>query len=138
MFKKVLFIVSLSLVFLGCSTSGISESVHTVTPTPSVTTTVSVETSIERIERLALEFNLTVIVAECEIVEALACYYPYNKSIIVTPYGLTYSDSVLSCALKHEARHKYQDENGLILYNSDGSIANRDWLEADAYNNGCK
>lgn len=90
-----------------------------------------------RVERLGNAIGLTVSVGVCDIVNALACYKPSDNSTVVTVEGLSYSDAELLCVLKHEARHKWQDDNNLIVFDAAGSIVNSDWLEADAYTNGC-
>jgi hypothetical protein len=94
------------------------------------------ETRNERIKRLS-PANLNAAYGTCSIKGAIACYRPILMEVVVTKYGLTFSDARLRCALKHEARHKWQDENGLIKYSDKGEITNRKWLEADARKNGC-
>lgn len=96
------------------------------------------ETVDERINRLASAAGITATVGECNISNAIACYFPSRHNTVVTAYGLTFDDNVLACALRHEARHKWQDEQGLIEYDTQGNTLNRAWLEDDAYTNGCR
>lgn len=90
-----------------------------------------------RLDRLVEESGVSFSVGLCSVSAALACYNPSDDSVTVTVLGLSYSDSVVLCALRHELRHKFQDDMNLIVYSADGSIANREWLEVDAYTNGC-
>lgn len=104
------------------------------------------ETPEERLSRLAAAAGLTAAVyyddQTCGTISSregytadynVACFHVSTQTITVTPYGYTQNDSYLQCALIHESRHLWQYQNGLIEYNPDGTIANRDWLEADAY-----
>ena len=67
----------------------------------------------------------------------LGCYDPNTKYIIITDAGMLRSDEKIICVLKHEMRHKWQDDNGLIKFDSKGRITNKDWIEKDARENGC-
>ena len=67
----------------------------------------------------------------------LGCYDPNIKHIIITDSGMARSDEKIICVLKHEMRHKWQDDNGLIKFDSKGRIINKDWIEKDARENGC-
>lgn len=59
------------------------------------------------------------------------CYAPGSNLIYITKYATMYDDSYVSCIMKHESRHVWQEASGLYKYQN-GEIINRDWLEADA------
>lgn len=61
-----------------------------------------------------------------------ACFWAGKGYITVTPLGYSRDDSFLACILKHEDRHAQQFANGQIEISSDGTVVNREWLEADA------
>lgn len=67
----------------------------------------------------------------------LGCYDTTDNYIIITESGLQRSDEKLVCVLKHEMRHKWQDDNNLIRFDSKGRITNKEWVEKDARENGC-
>lgn len=62
----------------------------------------------------------------------IACYHVGKGYITVTDAGYRQSEAQLICSLKHENRHRQQEEQGLIQYDANGNVSNRDWLEADA------
>jgi hypothetical protein len=94
-----------------------------------------------RVQNLSKQIELTdVSIDECPNDDGmiLACYNPATNKTFVTSLGLTLSDYELLCVLRHEAIHKWQDENGIIEYDYDGKISNSEELEAYAYaNDGC-
>jgi hypothetical protein len=114
LFKKVIVVASV-LLLTGCSASEVEQL---------------------RVNRLANKVNIEASVGDCVDKNALACYNLLTDETFVTELGLSYDDDTVLCALRHEARHQWQDENNLIQY-VDGVIVNRDWLEWDAYTNGC-
>lgn len=59
------------------------------------------------------------------------CYNPGSNLIYITKYATMYDDSYVGCIMKHEARHVWQEVNGMYQYQN-GEIINRAWLEADA------
>lgn len=61
-----------------------------------------------------------------------ACFWAGKGYITVTPLGYSRDDNFLSCILKHEDRHAQQFTNGQIEIAADGTVVNREWLEADA------
>lgn len=94
------------------------------------------EDAMSRIARLMSEVGISVgfvISDDCMISEAIGCYFPGRDYFHITSYGLTWGDCQLQKTIVHEYRHMQQWWQGLIQFGSDGSILNRDWLEADAY-----
>ena len=92
----------------------------------------------ERLNALASQIGVTVPVyaAACNIpgydpTQIRGCYMPDRKVIHITRYALMYDDSYVHCILMHEARHAWQDANGMFQYQN-GYLVNLDWLEADA------
>ena len=92
----------------------------------------------ERLNTLASQIGVSVPVyaAACNVpgydpTQVRGCYMPDKKVIHITRYALMYDDSYVHCILSHEARHAWQDANGMFNYQN-GVLVNRDWLEADA------
>lgn len=67
----------------------------------------------------------------------LGCYDTVDNYITITDVGMSRSDEKIICVLKHEMRHKWQDDNGLIKFDANGNIINKKWIEKDAKENGC-
>lgn len=67
----------------------------------------------------------------------IACYQPVLHYISITSQGYNLSDNSIVCSLIHENRHYWQDINGYIQVDSNGTILNRAWLESDAEANSC-
>lgn len=92
----------------------------------------------ERLNRLAQSLGITypVVPTDCYIpgqdpTAIRGCYLTGTYYIGITKYALVYDDAFVSCVMRHEARHLWQDLNGLFDIQN-GEIVNRDWLEADA------
>lgn len=62
----------------------------------------------------------------------IACYHVGKGYITVTDAGYRQNEAQLVCSLKHENRHRQQEEQGLIEVDANGKVTNREWLEADA------
>jgi hypothetical protein len=105
---------------------------------PPLSTIPEPEAAQQRVSRLAAQVGTTVPVyaADCYLpgidpTIVRGCYWPDQKVIYITKYALMYDDNYVYCILKHEARHAWQDANGMFQYQN-GILINRDWLEADA------
>lgn len=92
----------------------------------------------ERLNRLAQSLGITypVVATDCYIpgqdpTSIRGCYFTGTFFIGITKYALIYDDTFVSCVIRHEARHLWQDLNGLFQIQN-GEIVNREWLEADA------
>lgn len=82
-----------------------------------------------------LPFNVvfTLSNTQCGIPNWNGCYTVGTGQIVIREgYVRTASICNVRRVLAHEHRHLWQDQNGLIKFDSRGQIANRDWLEADA------
>ena len=100
------------------------------------------KTPITRVKTLGASVGLdNVIIKECPNDvkhNILACYIPQQNITYVTQLGLTQTDTMLLCTLRHEAIHKMQDDTGKIQYDSNGNITNSAAMETEAYtNDGC-
>jgi len=96
------------------------------------------ETVQQRLNRLAISLGVTtpVISGSCnssgvDPTMIRGCYYFNSNQIIITVYATMYDDNYVSCIIRHEARHVWQEKNGKVQY-ANGDVANRAWLEADA------
>ena len=105
---------------------------------PNATYTAPTEGVQDRLNRLASSMGITypLVAADCHLpgvdpTMIRGCYWPGSYVIYITKYALMYDDAYVSCIIRHEARHLWQDLNGLYDIQS-GVIVNRDWLEADA------
>jgi hypothetical protein len=82
--------------------------------------------------------TVPVVVGYCgERKTILGCYDTVDNYIIITESGMQKNDNKIICVLQHEMRHKWQNDNGLIKFDSKGRITNKDWIEKDARENGC-
>lgn len=94
----------------------------------------------DRLASLAAAAGATVPVIQgycSERTTVLGCYDTVDNYIIITDSGMNYSDEKVICVIQHEMRHKWQDDNGLIKFDANGAIINKDWIEKDARENGC-
>lgn len=86
----------------------------------------------------AADVTVPVVIGHCSAnPRVLGCYDTVNNHITITESGMARSDEKLICVLKHEMRHKWQDDNNLIKFDSNGNIINIEWIEKDARENGC-
>jgi len=86
----------------------------------------------DRLARLSQGISIYVppiVIAYCPI--GVACYYPGDNYIIITPAWLNRPDCKVRTAIAHESYHYYQWVNGMIDMEG-GVIYNREELEAGA------
>ena len=112
-------------------------------PIPTFTATPQVQQvdTRDRLTILSEQAGVTVpvVVGFCSTNErVLGCYDTVDNHITITESGMARSDEKLICVLKHEMRHKWQDDQGLIKFDINGNIINLEWIEKDARENGCK
>lgn len=139
--------IAIVFVLLGFAADGADPPTVAITPTPTPAPTVEyspppvvVQTPTDnevRVQKLIDQMGgMSVpwyIGDECyETPGALACFKVDSNVIYIQAAGLANSDARLLCTLRHENRHAWQKAQGLIKFDSSGTISNREWLEADA------
>jgi len=103
------------------------------------------ETQEQRIQRLmnalgiSMSFEIRNSTGACGASDVLGCYETAGgATIVITPYGLTKSDSMLCRTISHEYRHYIQVRDMLGLNSATGQW-DTNWMEADAraHERGC-